>query len=118
MKLLLLTGVTRFLTQLKTILAWFFFGFSTYSIELPDGFPNQSEIQAESWIYATMEPCSIRTSGGPSCSNAILKSGIKQVYIVCLLPFFSHSRHIFHREHATEVIFYLNNRASKNHRIS
>lgn len=36
------------------------------------------------WIYATMEPCSIRTSGLPSCSAAILAAGIKRVIMVSL----------------------------------
>lgn len=36
--------------------------------------------------YATMEPCSIRTSGGPSCALELVRSKVKTVFLVsCLL---------------------------------
>jgi pyrimidine deaminase RibD-like protein len=39
-------------------------------------------ILAYAWMYATMEPCSRRTSGLRSCTDAILASSLKRVYIV------------------------------------
>ena len=33
--------------------------------------------------YATMEPCSVRTSGGPSCALELVRAGVKAVYLVC-----------------------------------
>ncbi|KAJ9092036.1 hypothetical protein QFC21_007016 [Naganishia friedmannii] len=38
-------------------------------------------ILSRSWMYATMEPCSRRTSGLRSCTDAILASSLKRVYI-------------------------------------
>ncbi|KAJ9120906.1 hypothetical protein QFC22_002841 [Naganishia vaughanmartiniae] len=38
-------------------------------------------ILSRSWMYATMEPCSRRTSGLKSCTEAILASSLKRVYI-------------------------------------
>jgi hypothetical protein len=32
--------------------------------------------------FATMEPCSIRTSGGPSCALELVRAGVKAVYLV------------------------------------
>lgn len=44
-------------------------------------------ILRHAWMYATMEPCSRRTSGLRSCTDAILASTLKRVYIVRhLLP--------------------------------
>lgn len=39
-------------------------------------------ILSHAWMYATMEPCSRRTSGLRSCTDAILASSLKRVYIV------------------------------------
>lgn len=39
-------------------------------------------ILRHAWLYATLEPCSVRTSGGPSCAQAILDAGVKRVLIV------------------------------------
>jgi pyrimidine deaminase RibD-like protein len=39
-------------------------------------------ILSRAWLYATMEPCSRRTSGLRSCTDAILASSLKRVYIV------------------------------------
>ncbi|KAJ9108108.1 hypothetical protein QFC19_002573 [Naganishia cerealis] len=39
-------------------------------------------ILSRAWMYATMEPCSRRTSGLRSCTDAILASSLKRVYIV------------------------------------
>jgi pyrimidine deaminase RibD-like protein len=41
-------------------------------------------ILSRSWMYATMEPCSRRTSGLRSCTEAILASSLKRVYIVSI----------------------------------
>ncbi len=38
-------------------------------------------VASEVVLYASMEPCSVRTSWLPSCSAAILSSGIKHVRI-------------------------------------
>lgn len=43
---------------------------------------NSGDILKHAWLYATLEPCSIRTSGGPSCAKAILDAGVKRVLIV------------------------------------
>lgn len=42
-------------------------------------------ILSRAWLYATMEPCSRRTSGLRSCTDAILASSLKRVYIVSLI---------------------------------
>lgn len=34
--------------------------------------------------FATMEPCSYRTSGGPSCALELVRAGVKAVYLVSL----------------------------------
>lgn len=39
-------------------------------------------ILSRAWLYASMEPCSRRTSGLKSCTEAILASSLKRVYIV------------------------------------
>lgn len=39
-------------------------------------------ILSRAWLYATMEPCSKRTSGLKSCTEAILSSSLERVYIV------------------------------------
>ena len=39
-------------------------------------------ILSRAWLYASMEPCSKRTSGLKSCTEAILASSLKRVYIV------------------------------------
>lgn len=41
-------------------------------------------ILSRAWLYASMEPCSRRTSGLKSCTEAILASSLKRVYIVRL----------------------------------
>ncbi len=41
-------------------------------------------ILRDAWIYTTLEPCSVRTSGLPSCTAAILRDGVRRVYMVCL----------------------------------
>lgn len=41
-------------------------------------------ILSHAWMYATMEPCSRRTSGLRSCTDAILASSLKRIYIVGL----------------------------------
>lgn len=40
-----------------------------------------SDLLAQSSIYTTLEPCSIRTSGLAPCANAILDARIKRCYI-------------------------------------
>jgi hypothetical protein len=49
-----------------------------------DGLPPVGEIlrQGEVECFATMEPCSIRTSGGPSCALELVRAGVKAVYLV------------------------------------
>lgn len=34
--------------------------------------------------YATLEPCSYRTSGGPSCALELVRAGVRAVYLVSL----------------------------------
>jgi hypothetical protein len=44
--------------------------------------------EGEVECYATMEPCSIRTSGGPSCALELVRAGVKAVYLVRLVFIF------------------------------
>lgn len=46
--------------------------------------PKLDEILKELDCYATMEPCSIRTSGGPSCALELVRSKVKTVYLVSI----------------------------------
>lgn len=43
--------------------------------------PHLNEIAPHVDCYATMEPCSIRTSGGPSCATELVKAGVKRVWL-------------------------------------
>jgi pyrimidine deaminase RibD-like protein len=43
--------------------------------------PTKEEILKDVECYATMEPCSIRTSGGPSCATELVKAGVKRVWL-------------------------------------
>ncbi len=36
----------------------------------------------EAECYATMEPCSVRTSGGPSCALELVRAKVRAVYLV------------------------------------
>lgn len=45
------------------------------------GLPPLTEIAPHVDCYATMEPCSIRTSGGPSCATELVKAGVKRVWL-------------------------------------
>lgn len=43
--------------------------------------PSKEEILSDTDCYATMEPCSIRTSGGPSCALELVKAGVRGVWL-------------------------------------
>ncbi|WVN88842.1 uncharacterized protein L203_104056 [Cryptococcus depauperatus CBS 7841] len=43
--------------------------------------PPIEEVLKDVECFTTMEPCSIRTSGGPSCARELVKSKIKTVYL-------------------------------------
>ena len=43
--------------------------------------PPIEEVLHDASCYATMEPCSYRTSGGPSCALELVKAGVKTVYL-------------------------------------
>jgi len=43
--------------------------------------PSKEEILRDTDCYATMEPCSIRTSGGPSCALELVKAGVRGVWL-------------------------------------
>lgn len=43
--------------------------------------PSPDAILAEAACYATMEPCSVRTSGGPSCALELVRAHVKTVYL-------------------------------------
>lgn len=47
----------------------------------PGTLPEASDVLAQSSCYATMEPCSLRTSGGPSCALELVRAHIKSVYL-------------------------------------
>jgi pyrimidine deaminase RibD-like protein len=44
--------------------------------------PPADEVLPEVDCYATMEPCSVRTSGGPSCALELVRARVKTVYLV------------------------------------
>jgi pyrimidine deaminase RibD-like protein len=46
--------------------------------------PGVEEVLREADCYATMEPCSVRTSGGPSCALELVRSKVRTVYLVSL----------------------------------
>jgi pyrimidine deaminase RibD-like protein len=51
--------------------------------DAPQGsLPAVDEVLAEVDCYATMEPCSVRTSGGPSCALELVRARVKTVYLV------------------------------------
>ncbi|ORX38698.1 hypothetical protein BD324DRAFT_599646 [Kockovaella imperatae] len=43
--------------------------------------PSIEDVLADSSCYATMEPCSFRTSGGPSCALELVKAKVHTVYL-------------------------------------
>ncbi|WWC90908.1 uncharacterized protein L201_005846 [Kwoniella dendrophila CBS 6074] len=43
--------------------------------------PTIEEVLKDADCYATMEPCSVRTSGGPSCALELVRAGVKAVYL-------------------------------------
>ncbi|KAL7421567.1 hypothetical protein Q5752_003336 [Cryptotrichosporon argae] len=43
--------------------------------------PSADAILAAAACYATMEPCSVRTSGGPSCALELVRARVKRVYL-------------------------------------
>lgn len=43
--------------------------------------PTAESVLAEAACYATMEPCSVRTSGGPSCALELVRAHVKTVYL-------------------------------------
>nr|XP_019011276.1 uncharacterized protein I206_03373 [Kwoniella pini CBS 10737]OCF50057.1 hypothetical protein I206_03373 [Kwoniella pini CBS 10737] len=43
--------------------------------------PGIEEVLKDADCYATMEPCSVRTSGGPSCALELVRAGVKAVYL-------------------------------------
>lgn len=43
--------------------------------------PPIEEVLREVDCYATMEPCSYRTSGGPSCALELVRAQVKRVYL-------------------------------------
>jgi len=47
----------------------------------PRDLPDTAEILAQSSCYATMEPCSVRTSGGPSCALELVRAHVKTVFL-------------------------------------
>ncbi|KAK4689736.1 hypothetical protein P7C73_g398, partial [Tremellales sp. Uapishka_1] len=46
-----------------------------------EGLPSAEDILRESECFATMEPCSIRTSGGPSCALELVRAKVATVYL-------------------------------------
>lgn len=43
--------------------------------------PSAEDILTHATCYATMEPCSLRTSGGPSCALELVRAHVKVVYL-------------------------------------
>lgn len=50
--------------------------------------PPIEDVLADASCYATMEPCSVRTSGGPSCALELVRSKVNSVYLVSRIPIF------------------------------
>lgn len=50
--------------------------------------PPIENVLADVSCYATMEPCSMRTSGGPSCALELVRSKVNSVYLVSHIPMF------------------------------
>jgi pyrimidine deaminase RibD-like protein len=46
-----------------------------------EGLPSADDILTHATCYATMEPCSVRTSGGPSCALELVRAHVKVVYL-------------------------------------
>ena len=44
--------------------------------------PKIEDVLKDTWCIASMEPCSIRTSGNPSCSKALVDAHVARVYLV------------------------------------
>ncbi|WVQ76636.1 hypothetical protein IAR50_006309 [Cryptococcus sp. DSM 104548] len=44
-------------------------------------FPALEDVLKDTVCYATMEPCSVRTSGGPSCALELVRSHVQAVYL-------------------------------------
>ncbi|WRT68197.1 uncharacterized protein IL334_005172 [Kwoniella shivajii] len=51
------------------------------SSKINGGLPNIEEVLKDADCYATMEPCSVRTSGGPSCALELVRAGVEAVYL-------------------------------------
>jgi pyrimidine deaminase RibD-like protein len=43
--------------------------------------PPIEQVLRDSDCYATMEPCSVRTSGGPSCALELVRAKVRKVYL-------------------------------------
>lgn len=52
-----------------------------------DKLPPMEQVLHEAVCYATMEPCSIRTSGGPSCALELVRAKVHAVYLVSRIRF-------------------------------
>lgn len=50
--------------------------------EKSNSLPDLEDVLKEVDCHATMEPCSIRTSGGPSCALELVRSKVRTVYLV------------------------------------
>ena len=46
------------------------------------GLATMEKVLQEAECYATMEPCSVRTSGGPSCALELVRAKVRAVYLV------------------------------------
>ena len=57
---------------------------SRYDEIASDDLPTADEVLKEVECYATMEPCSVRTSGGPSCALELVRAKVRAVYLVSL----------------------------------
>lgn len=54
---------------------------STAATTGTDTLPPIDKVLKNVTCYATMEPCSIRTSGGPSCALELVRAGVRAVYL-------------------------------------
>jgi pyrimidine deaminase RibD-like protein len=54
---------------------------SDQAVESAVALPAIEDVLAGADCYATMEPCSIRTSGGPSCALELVRAKVRRVYL-------------------------------------
>ena len=63
-------------------LANFRTAYTSLSHAMAPQLPTMADILRDTSCYATIEPCSVRTSGRPSCALELVRAKVKAVYLV------------------------------------